>query len=141
PWILYSPEYYPHGTQAHLARQPCNRRHVNTPPGPLDLAHGRDPYFPGWPDTLQLNYRHGGLREAMVGELLTIARLCDGIRCDMAMLLLPDVFARTWGDDALPRDGTGPVDVPFWPEAIRRVKKAHPGFLFMAEVYWDLEWA
>jgi len=24
--------------------------------GDLLLAHGRDPYSPGWPDTLQLNY-------------------------------------------------------------------------------------
>ena len=27
-----------------------------------------------------------------------------------------------------------------WPEAIQRVRRMHPGFIFMAEVYWDLEW-
>ena len=30
------------------------------------LAYGRDPYFAGWPDTFQLNYRHAGFREAQL---------------------------------------------------------------------------
>jgi hypothetical protein len=58
----------------------------------------------------------------------------------MAMLVLPDVFRRTWGDRAIPRDGSSAADRPFWPEAIARVRARTPGFLFMAEVYWDLEW-
>jgi len=29
---------------------------------------------------------------------------------------------------------------PFWPRAIPAVRDGHPGFVFMAEVYWDLEW-
>jgi hypothetical protein len=37
------------------------------------------------------------LQEAMVGELQRIAGQCDGVRCDMAMLVLPEVFQRTWG--------------------------------------------
>ena len=66
----------------------------------------------------------------MIGELLKIAGQCDGIRCDMAMLVLPDVFERTWGLKA----------ELFWPKATERVRKQSPNFLFMAEVYWDLEW-
>jgi hypothetical protein len=77
----------------------------------------------------------------MIEELLKVAALCDGVRCDMAMLLLPEVIARTWGDRALPRDGTPAADAPFWPEAIARVRRHHPDFTFLAEVYWDLEWA
>mgnify|MGYP003333843142 CR=1 FL=1 len=38
--------------------------------GETILAHGRDPYFPGWPDVAQLNYRHAGLRRAMIDQLL-----------------------------------------------------------------------
>jgi hypothetical protein len=94
------------------------------------LAHGRDPYFPGWPDTLQLDYSNPATQEAMVGELVKIAGQCDGVRCDMAMLVLPDVFLKTWGRKA----------PPFWPEATRCVRERVPGFRFMAEVYWDLEW-
>ena len=66
----------------------------------------------------------------MVGELLRIAGQCDGVRCDMAMLVLPDIFERTWGRRA-------PL---FWPDAIGRVREKVPGFCFMAEVYWDHEW-
>ena len=35
------------------------------------LAHGRDPNFPGWPDTLQLNYANPGLQAAQRTELLS----------------------------------------------------------------------
>jgi len=90
------------------------------------LAHGRDPYFPGWPDTLQLDYGNPATQAAMRAELQVIAARCDGVRCDMAMLVLPDVFARTWGIAA----------APFWPGAIASVRDRVPGFLFMAEVYW-----
>lgn len=66
----------------------------------------------------------------MIGELMKIADQCDGVRCDMAMLILPDVFENTWG-----------IRVePFWPKAIEGVRDKHPHFQFMAEVYWDREW-
>ncbi len=76
----------------------------------------------------------------MQDQLLRVADRCDGVRCDMAMLLEPEVIARTWGDRARPADGSPPVDAPFWPEAIARVRRQHPGFLFLAEVYWGLDW-
>jgi hypothetical protein len=94
------------------------------------LAHGRDPHFPGWPDTLQLNYGNPKMQEAMIGELLTVAEQCDGVRCDMAMLVLPEVFKRTWDIRAQ----------PFWPRATQRVRQQVSDFRFTAEVYWDLEW-
>ncbi len=136
PWVRAHPEYFIEGSPEDLAREPGNWIRL----GGRVLAHGRDPYFPGWPDTLQLNYLHPGLREAMRGELSRVAERCDGVRCDMAMLVLPDVFRRTWGGRATPRDGSATADQPFWPEAIARVRARSPGFLFMAEVYWDLEW-
>jgi len=136
PWVSSHPEYYIRGSEEDLAREPQNYRRID---GQI-FAHGRDPYFPGWPDTLQLNYRHRGLREAMLGELHSIARQCDGVRCDMAMLILPEVIARTWGDRSRPTDGSPPVDEPFWPWAIQSVRHDRPGFVFMAEAYWDLEW-
>jgi hypothetical protein len=103
---------------------------VETAEGPKVLAYGRDPYFAGWPDTLQLNYASADFQEAWKAELENIAGMCEGVRCDMAMLVLPDVFERTWG--------LRPAS--FWPQAIERVRARYPGFLFMAEVYWDLEW-
>jgi glycosidase len=130
PWVEDHPDYYVAGTELELARAPGNYTRVKRRGGDVILAHGRDPYFPGWPDTLQLNYGNPATQEAMIGELAKIAGQCDGLRCDMAMLVLPDVFERTWGLKAR----------PFWPEAARRVRERVPDFCFMAEVYWDLEW-
>ena len=130
PWIDEHPDYFVHGSESDLARAPQNYCRVQTKSGPLVLAYGRDPYFDGWPDTLQLNYGNPDLQQAMIGELQRIAGQCDGVRCDMAMLVLPDVFERTWGIRA---------DL-FWPKATESVRRKHPHFRFMAEVYWDLEW-
>ena len=130
PWIEDHPDYYIRGGEQDRARAPSNYTLVRRKGGDLVLAHGRDPYFPGWPDTLQLNYGNPATQEAMLVELMRIAGQCDGVRCDMAMLVLPDVFQRTWGISAR----------PFWPEAIQRVRGQSSKFCFMAEVYWDLEW-
>jgi hypothetical protein len=130
PWVEDHPEYFVGGTEQDLALAPHNYTWVKRKGGDVLLAHGRDPYFPGWPDTIQLDYSNPATQEAMIGELLTIAGQCDGVRCDMAMLVLPEVFERTWGRRA-------PL---FWPEATRRVRERVPDFCFMAEVYWDMEW-
>ena len=130
PWVEEHPEYFVAGTEADLAREPQNYTRLALRDGPTVLALGRDPYFDGWPDTVQLDYSKPETQEAMRGELLRIAGQCDGVRCDMAMLVLPDVFERTWGRRA-------PL---FWPETTRAVHERSPGFCLLAEVYWDLEW-
>ena len=130
PWVDEHPDYFVHGSEADLARAPQNYCRLQTKSGPLVLAYGRDPYFDGWPDTLQLDYGNSDLQQAMIGELTRIAGQCDGVRCDMAMLVLPEVFERTWGIRA---------DL-FWPKSTEAVRRKHPQFRFMAEVYWDLEW-
>ena len=140
PWAHRHPEFYVAGSEEDLAREPQNYVRMDTARGPRVLAHGRDPYFPSWPDTLQLNYRHQALREATMQVLEGIARQAEGVRCDMAMLVLPDVIQRTWGERSRPADDSAPIDAPFWPEAIERVRRQRPDFVFMAEVYWDLEW-
>jgi hypothetical protein len=130
PWLDEQPNYFVHGNDSDLAHAPHNFCRVKSKNGALVLAYGRDPYFDGWPDTVQLNYGNPDLQKAMIGELERIAGQCDGVRCDMAMLILPEVFERTWGIKAQ----------AFWPKATEQVRKKSPGFCFMAEVYWDLEW-
>ena len=131
PWVEEHPEYYVHASELDRTHAPQNYTWVTRKGGDVLLAHGRDPYFDGWPDTLQLDYANPETQDAMIGALLSIAGQCDGVRCDMAMLVLPDVFERTWGRRPL----------PFWARAIQRVRKDVSDFRFMAEVYWDLEWA
>ncbi|MBM3421932.1 alpha-amylase family glycosyl hydrolase [Chlorobium limicola] len=98
------------------------------------LAYGKDPYFPAWTDTLQLNYANPGTHEMMIDNLLTISSQCDAVRCDVAMLVLKSVFNTTWSNLS------GPMHDEFWTKAIRVVKECHPGFLFIAESYWNKEW-
>ncbi|MEX0269644.1 alpha-amylase family glycosyl hydrolase [Leptolyngbyaceae cyanobacterium UHCC 1019] len=128
-WVQTHPDFFVQGTEELLAKEPQNYCRMPLPTGETIFAYGRDPYFSGWSDTLQLNYGNPALQAAMLGELLTIAGLCDGVRCDMAMLMLPEIFEAVWGM----------ATEPFWQPAIQKVQHQHPSFVFMAEVYWDLE--
>jgi len=131
PWIHDHPEYFISGTAEDLERDPA--AYFKT--GEFIYACGRDPYFPAWPDVAQLNAFHPGHRQAVIETLSDIAFQCDGVRCDMAMLLLNNVFERTWKDRAGARPTT-----EYWDEVITPLKKAYPSFVFIAEAYWDLEW-
>jgi len=131
PWATDHPEYFIHGTADELRDDPASFVRV----GDTVFACGRDPYFPAWPDVLQLNAFNPGLREAATDTLADIASQCDGVRCDMAMLMLNDIVTRTWGA----RAGERPSQ-DYWVTVIPAIKAAHPGFRFIAEAYWDLEW-
>jgi hypothetical protein len=109
---------------------------VKTGTGTRWIAHGKDPYFAPWTDVAQLDYRSSATRKAMRQLLVSIAAKCDGVRCDMAMLLLNEVFAKTWAH--LPTSAPSLAN-EFWPDAIKEAKQVQPGFIFMAEVYWGLE--
>lgn len=130
-WVRENPSYYVQGNEELLYREPQNYIKLKRAGGDIIFAHGRDPYFSGWPDTLQLNYGSPDCQEAQIAEIVRIAGQCDGIRCDMAMLVLPEIFKRTWGIDCF----------PFWERAIQSAQSKNPDFKFMAEVYWDMEWA
>jgi hypothetical protein len=130
PWVEEHPDYFVAGTESDLEKYPQNYIRVKRSEGDMIVAYGRDPFFAGWPDTVQLDYSNPATVEAMTAELMHISGQCDGVRCDMAMLVLPEVFERTWGRRAQ----------SFWPDAIRSVREKVPGFCFMAEVYWDMEW-
>jgi hypothetical protein len=99
------------------------------------LAQGRDPYFPPWPDVVQVDAFSPGLRQALSDTLISLAGQCDGVRGDMAMLLINRIFRQTWGE----RAGVIPAR-EFWDEVIPAVKAKYPEFLLIAEAYWDLEW-
>src|SRR6201981_4134057 len=131
PWAAGHPEYFIHGSTRDIMHDPISYTEVS---GTI-FARGRDPYFPAWPDVLQLNAFQPDLRRAAVETLSSIAQQCDGVRCDMAMLFLNSIFERTWTTRAGPRP-----DTEYWVDLISYVKGAYPGFLFIAEAYWNLEW-
>ncbi len=132
PWVTEHSDYFVQGSQEDLARDPASFLLASN--GAV-LARGRDPYFPAWPDTVQLNAFSPGLRNAAASTLKEIAAQCDGVRCDMAMLLLNAVFTRTWRE----RAGAVPSS-EYWREVIGEVRRQFPSFLFIAEAYWDMEW-
>lgn len=57
----------------------------------------------------------------------------------MAMLIIPEIFKNTWNENIYSElnDNYGQS---FWINAIRKVNNQYPGFIFIAEVYWDKEW-
>lgn len=130
-WLREHPEYLIRGTAEDLARASHEFIQVN---GNV-IANGRDPYFAPWQDVAQLNAFDPGLRAAAIATVNSIASQCDGMRCDMAMLLLNDIFARTWGE----RAGAIPA-TEYWRELIPAVKAKHPDVIFIAEAYWGLEY-
>ncbi|OGH59098.1 MAG: hypothetical protein A3G34_02100 [Candidatus Lindowbacteria bacterium RIFCSPLOWO2_12_FULL_62_27] len=134
PWVSSHPDRFVSGTASDLAREPQNFFKVKTSAGMKILAHGRDPYFDGWQDTVQINIFSAPMRKAMTQLLLKLAACSDGVRCDMAMLLLNQVFKNTWKNKV--------SDIPpteFWSDAVSAVKAKFPDFIFLAEAYWDME--
>ena len=131
PWLTDRPNCFLHGSEAELDQHP--EAFMRTEGG--IVANGRDPYFPPWPDVAQLNAYSPDLRDAVAQTLITIGGQCDGLRCDMAMLMTNEVFGRTW------RERAGPAPAAdYWPSLIGRVKDQFPDLLFIAEAYWDMEW-
>ena len=70
PWVQEHPEYYVPGDEEKLSREPHNYTRIETSQGSTILAYGRDPYFPGWADTLQLNYAERSLQSDQSPALL-----------------------------------------------------------------------
>src|SRR3989440_699031 len=133
-WLTEAPERIVQSDAGALAREPQNYFRAGPGEAARVVAHGRDPYFDGWPDTAQLDYRRAETRDAMTRGLLSVAAKCDGGRCDLAMLVTRGIFLRTWGGEF------DAADAEFWPEAIAKVRAERPNFLLMAEVYWDMEY-
>ncbi len=131
PWVSDHPEFFIQGSAENARNDPASFIEL----GGTVFACGRDPYFPAWPDVFQLNTFHPGLRQAVIETVSEIAEQCDGIRCDMAMLVLNAIFERTWGE----RAGFKPAN-DYWTTMIPAIKGRHPEFRFIAEAYWDLEW-
>ena len=136
PWVDEHPEYYVHGSEDDLAREPQQLsrawRHGTGRARCWPTAATRT--SPAGPTRCSSTTATAGLREAMIGEL---ARHRRAVRRR----------ALRHGDAAAARRlradlGRSPRRTPFWPDGDRGASgRGHPDFVFMAEVYWDLEWA
>ncbi len=132
PWLIECPDCLIRGGKTGVLRQPG--KYFVHPESNQIFGHGRDPYFPAWSDTVQIDAFSPAARDYARGTMLDIADQCDGVRCDMAMLLVNRIFDKTWHRPDVPIPTT-----EYWQEIIPPVKSKHPGFIFMAEVYWNME--
>ena len=117
------------------------------------IYHGNDGTSFPWNDTAQLNYLLPEVREAVIQQILRIARQFPIIRFDAAMTLSKKHFQRLW----FPKPGTG-GDIPsraehsmstkefnefmpeeFWREVVERVAREVPDTLLLAEAFWMME--
>ena len=131
PWVTSRPELFVRGDEDDIKADPAG---WIAAAGQV-LAHGRDPYFPPWPDVVQLDAFSPAMRAATAGTLADIASQCDGIRCDMAMLMINRIFGTTWRDRAGPEPAA-----EFWPAVLAELRARHPDTVMIAEAYWDKEW-
>lgn len=128
-WVVSHPEYFILGEESEAENEEAFFATHNAV-----IARGKDPQYAPWRDTLQLNAFSPALRLAVEEELTKIAQHCDGVRCDMAMLMLSDVFAETWGERAGGRPKT-----EFWKDVIEVGHGLRGDFFMMAEAYWDMQ--
>ena len=131
-WTHDHPEYYVQGTKDNFDRDPASFHKTDSARGTVYIALGKDPYFPAWDDVAQLNHFSPEMRAAQLAELEKIAAHCDGVRCDMAMLQLNEIFERIW------RPLIGTTRTPakeFWTEA----RAAVPDLTLLGEAYWGTE--
>ncbi len=136
--VITNPEYFI--SLGNVPEEKALFKEVVTKKGIQWIAYGKDPYFSPWTDTFQMNYFNEKTRKYMIEILQNqIARVCDGIRCDMAMLCLNDIINKTWGF-YFQEKAIESLKSEFWVDAIKKVKSNHPDFIFLAEVYWDLGW-
>jgi hypothetical protein len=132
PWMREHPEFYVQAPPQEFQKNPSFYFSRSMPQGPRYIALAKDPYYPPWQDVAQLNHFNPSLRAAQIADLRTIADHCDGVRCDMAMLQLSDIFNANW------RHLLGDTPVPekeFWTEAHAAVSN----LTLLAEAYWGTE--
>ena len=129
PTSTSNPEFYVHAPEGKTDP----KRYTDS-----GLAYGKDPYFDPWRDVLQWNYWENKTRYYMKDNLMTVLSYADGVRCDMAHLMLNDVFGNTWKEE-LEAWGYKRPENEFWEFAFNEVKQKYPDAILLAEVYEDWE--
>lgn len=81
-----------------------------------------------WKDVRQYDYSNKELWKFQLNNLKKIAQCCDGIRCDVAWLMISDIFKRCFKT-------MNDTKEEFWTFAISEIRKIYPNIIFIAEVF------
>ncbi len=117
------------------------------------IFHGNDGTSMPWNDTAQLDFLNPETREAVIQQILEVARNFHIIRFDAAMTLAKKHIQRLWypkpgtGGDVAGRIMSGLSDeefnrrIPneFWREVVDRIQVEVPDTLLLAEAFWMME--
>ncbi|PIE03911.1 MAG: alpha-amylase, partial [Spirochaetales bacterium] len=117
------------------------------------IYHGNDGTSMPWNDTAQIDFLNPEAREAVIQDILHVARNFPIIRFDAAMVLARKSIRRLW----FPSPGSGGA-IPsrsehalsdeefmsacpseFWRDVVDRVAAEVPGTLLLAEAFWMME--
>ena len=117
------------------------------------IYHGNDGTGLPWNDTAQLDYTKAVVRQAVLNEIIQIARKIPIIRFDAAMTLAKKHYQRLW----FPQPGSG-GDIPsrseysltkakfdevfpreFWRDVVDAIATQAPDTLLLAEAFWMME--
>ncbi|MHC1691657.1 MAG: alpha-amylase family glycosyl hydrolase [Sphaerochaetaceae bacterium] len=142
-------DHYYDRTDAAVAFRRTDRKNQTT----TYIFHGNDGTSMPWNDTAQLDFLNPETREAVIEEIIHVAKNFHIIRFDAAMTLARKHIQRLW----YPRPGTG-GDIPgrssaglsdeefnrclpqeFWREVVDRVAREVPDTLLLAEAFWMME--
>ena len=117
------------------------------------IYHGNDGTGMPWNDTAQIDFLNPTAREAVMQEILHVARNFPIIRFDAAMVLAKKHIKRLW----YPEPGQGgdiasraehavsredfEIKIPneFWREVVDRIQTELPDTLLLAEAFWMME--
>lgn len=117
------------------------------------IYHGNDGTGMPWNDTAQIDFLNPEAREAVMQDILHVARNFPIIRFDAAMVLAKKSIRRLWypqpghGGDIYSRaeyalsDQEFEARIPneFWREVVDRVAQEVPDTLLLAEAFWMME--
>jgi len=117
------------------------------------IYHGNDGTTMPWNDTAQLDFLQHEVREAVIEQILHVARNFPVIRFDAAMTLAKKHIQRLWypeqgkGGDIASRSNfamsqeefENAVGGEFWKEVVSRVASEAPDTLLLAEAFWMME--
>jgi len=117
------------------------------------IYHGNDGTTMPWNDTAQIDFLNPEAREAVLQDILHVARNFPIIRFDAAMVLARKHIRRLWypapgsggaissrSEHALSdHDFMAAMPNEFWREVVDRIAIEMPGTLLIAEAFWMME--